>query len=103
MSPDQTEESRVQLRGLELIRVSEYLREQFSKINTRFDLRTGRSIQSLGFEDVQGFDGLNAGFAVQSVITWFQNEQRNQVADQSRDSLQRALKIHSYVMAVMVF
>ncbi|WP_240314473.1 TcdA/TcdB pore-forming domain-containing protein [Vibrio tetraodonis] len=99
MSPDQTEESRVQLRGLELIKVSEYLREQFSKINTRFDLRTGRPVQSLGFEDVQGFDGLNAGFAVQSVITWFQNEQRNQVADQSRDSLQRALQIHSYVMA----
>ncbi|MBU2895860.1 hypothetical protein KO511_04015 [Vibrio hepatarius] len=99
ISPDRSEENRVQLRGLELFKVSEYLRRQFSNINTHFDLRTGRSTQPLGFEDVQGFDGLNAGFAVQSVITWFQNEQRSQVVDQSRDSLQRALQIHSYVMA----
>ena len=99
VSPDGSIEQRVQVQGRELVKVSEYLHEQYANLKTRFDLRTGQRVPSFEFEDVQGLDGLNAGFAVQSVITWFQNEKRSQVSGETSSALQKALEIHSYVMA----
>ncbi|EDP60161.1 TcdA/TcdB pore-forming domain-containing protein [Vibrio sp. AND4] len=99
VSPDGSAEKTVQVQGRELIEVSEYLHEQYANVNSHFDLRTGQRASTFEFEDVQGFDGLNAGFAVQSVITWFQNEQRSQVSGEKSSALQKALEIHSYVMA----
>ena len=99
VSPDGVMEQRVQIQGRELIQVSEYLHEQYANVKARFDLRTGQRVPTFEFEDVQGFDGLNAGFAVQSVITWFQNEKRSEISGEKNSALQKALEIHSYVMA----
>ncbi|AUI88759.1 hypothetical protein BS333_18345 [Vibrio azureus] len=102
VDPISEQQVRVEVLGRDLVEVNRYLNEQYVSMNSRYDLTSGQKIQSFEFEDVQGMDGLNAAFAVQSVITWYQNQQREQLSVQHNDSLLRALKVHSYVMATQI-
>mgnify|MGYP001193980265 CR=1 FL=1 len=102
VSPDGIEEKRVEVAGTELVKVRDYLSEQFSSMKTSHNVASGERLNAFQFEDAEGVDGLNAAFAVQSIITWFQEKQRNQVSDPASESLRRALEIHSYVMAAQI-
>ncbi|PNQ54460.1 hypothetical protein C1141_15765, partial [Vibrio agarivorans] len=102
VDPIGEQQKRVEILGRDLVVVNQYLNDQYSSMKSRYDMQSGQKIQSFEFEDVQGIDGLNAAFAVQSVITWYQNEQRAQLAVEHNDSLLRALKVHSYVMATQI-
>lgn len=67
-------------------------------IKTRYTYANGELLPRHGVAEVEHVDGLNSAFAVQSIISWFQNKSRSSVAGQHLpQGLSQALRVHTYV------
>lgn len=67
-------------------------------IKTRYTYSDGALLPRHGVAEVEHLDGLNSAFAVQSIITWFQNKGRSSVAgSQLTQGLGQALAVHTYI------
>ncbi|WP_340613510.1 TcdA/TcdB pore-forming domain-containing protein [Xenorhabdus thailandensis] len=75
-----------------------FVDEHILTLGKHFDLERGKlQFNGVGGE-VAPVDGLNAGFAVQTLIQWFADKNRNDAThDNVSPDLATALKIHSYL------
>ncbi|WP_025127307.1 TcdA/TcdB pore-forming domain-containing protein [Pseudomonas sp. PH1b] len=80
-----------------------FVDEHMRVFNQHFTLEHGQIRPRAGVSEASGVDGLNAGFAVQTLIQWFADKNRKDAGQgtQSPD-LATALKIHSYLGLVQI-
>ncbi|WP_325984643.1 TcdA/TcdB pore-forming domain-containing protein [Pseudomonas protegens] len=75
-----------------------FVDEHMSVLNEHFTLEHGQIRPRGGVGEVAHVDGLNAGFAVQTLIQWFADKNRKDAAQGVvSPDLATALKIHSYL------
>ncbi|MFJ7142915.1 TcdA/TcdB pore-forming domain-containing protein [Pseudomonas protegens] len=75
-----------------------FVDEHMSVLNEHFTLEHGQIRPRGGVGEVAHVDGLNAGFAVQTLIQWFADKNRKDAAQGvASPDLATALKIHSYL------
>ncbi|MGW7678901.1 TcdA/TcdB pore-forming domain-containing protein [Shewanella sp. S23-S33] len=67
-------------------------------IKTRYTYSDGVLLPRYGVAEVEHVDGLNSAFAVQSIITWFQNKSRSSATGGNLSKgLGQALAVHTYI------
>ncbi|MBI6549676.1 TcdA/TcdB pore-forming domain-containing protein [Xenorhabdus lircayensis] len=75
-----------------------FVDEHMRTLGQHFTLERGQIRPKGGVGEASPVDGLNAGFAVQTLIQWFADKNRNDAAHGiSSPDLATALKIHSYL------
>ncbi|MDX7990831.1 TcdA/TcdB pore-forming domain-containing protein [Xenorhabdus littoralis] len=75
-----------------------FIDEHMRTLGQHFTLERGQIRHNGGVGEAAPIDGLNAGFAVQTLIQWFANKNRNDAEHGiSSPDLSTALKIHSYL------
>ncbi|MCC8421433.1 insecticidal toxin MCF [Photorhabdus thracensis] len=75
-----------------------FVDKHMSVLNEHFTLEHGRMRPRGGVSEAMPVDGLNAGFAVQTLIQWFADKNRHNVASGvTSPDLATALKVHSYL------
>ncbi|AOM39799.1 TcdA/TcdB pore-forming domain-containing protein [Xenorhabdus hominickii] len=75
-----------------------FIDEHMFTLNQHFTLERGQIRPKGGVSEVASVDGLNAGFAVQTLIQWFADKNRHDAANGITSlDLATALKIHSYL------
>ncbi|PHM44306.1 TcdA/TcdB pore-forming domain-containing protein [Xenorhabdus szentirmaii] len=80
------------------IKFRHFIDEHMRTLGQHFTLERGQIQHNGGVGEAAPIDGLNAGFAVQTLIQWFANKNRNDAAQGiSSPDLATALKIHSYL------
>ncbi|SFU32281.1 TcdA/TcdB pore-forming domain-containing protein [Xenorhabdus koppenhoeferi] len=80
------------------VKFRHFIDEHMHTLNQHFTLERGQIRHNGGVGEAAPVDGLNAGFAVQTLIQWFANKNRNDAAHGiSSPDLAAALKIHSYL------
>ncbi|WP_445493516.1 insecticidal toxin MCF [Photorhabdus sp. SF281] len=80
-----------------------FVDEHISVLNEHFTLEHGRMRPRGGVGEVAPVDGLNAGFAVQTLIQWFADKNRHDAASGvASPDLATALKVHSYLNFVQM-
>ncbi|NRF16305.1 cytotoxin Mcf [Vibrio coralliilyticus] len=72
--------------------------DALESIKRRYQYHEGTLVARHGVTDVEHVDGLNSAFAVQSILSWFNNKSRTQVAGHRlAKGLHTALEVHTYV------
>lgn len=67
-------------------------------LKTRYTYSDGTLLPLHGVAEVEHVDGLNSAFAVQSIITWFQNKSRSSATGGNlSQGLGQALAVHTYI------
>uniref|UniRef100_UPI0036DC639E insecticidal toxin MCF n=1 Tax=Photorhabdus sp. RM322S TaxID=3342825 RepID=UPI0036DC639E len=80
-----------------------FVDEHISVLNEHFTLEHGRIRPRGGVGEAVPVDGLNAGFAVQTLIQWFSDKNRHDAASGvASPDLATALKVHSYLNFVQM-
>ncbi|MBS9438247.1 cytotoxin [Photorhabdus noenieputensis] len=80
-----------------------FVDEHMSVLNEHFTLEHGRMRPRGGVGEAAPVDGLNAGFAVQTLIQWFSDKSRHNAASGVvSPDLATALKVHSYLNFVQM-
>lgn len=75
-----------------------FVDEHMRVFNEHFTLEHGQIRPRAGVGEAPAVDGLNAGFAVQTLIQWFADKNRQEAAQGTlAPDLATALKIHSYL------
>ncbi|PHM48847.1 TcdA/TcdB pore-forming domain-containing protein [Xenorhabdus miraniensis] len=75
-----------------------FVDEHMSTLGQHFTLKNGQIQPKGGVSEGAPIDGLNAGFAVQTLIQWFADKNRHDAAHGiASPDLATALKIHSYL------
>ncbi|MDC9590610.1 TcdA/TcdB pore-forming domain-containing protein [Xenorhabdus sp. XENO-10] len=75
-----------------------FVDEHMLTLSQHFTLERGQIRPKGGVGEVAPVDGLNAGFAVQTLIQWFADKNRNDAAHGiASPDLATALKVHSYL------
>jgi len=75
-----------------------YYEGELDKLKKTYNFSGGELSLNEGITDVEHVDGLNAGIAVQTILTWFNNRSRSAAAgDSLPQGLHTALKVHSYI------
>ncbi|MEK1913386.1 MAG: TcdA/TcdB pore-forming domain-containing protein, partial [Pseudomonas chlororaphis] len=75
-----------------------FVDEHMRVFNQHFTLEHGQIRPRAGISEASPVDGLNAGFAVQTLIQWFADKNRKDAAQGTvSPDLATALKIHSYL------
>ncbi|AJO79288.1 TcdA/TcdB pore-forming domain-containing protein [Pseudomonas sp. MRSN 12121] len=75
-----------------------FVDEHMSVLNRHFSLEHGQIRPRAGVGEAAPVDGLNAGFAVQTLIQWFADRNRKDASQGTvSPDLATALKIHSYL------
>ncbi|MGY1448442.1 TcdA/TcdB pore-forming domain-containing protein [Pseudomonas chlororaphis] len=80
-----------------------FVDEHMRVFNQHFTLEHGQIRPRAGVSEASPVDGLNAGFAVQTLIQWFADKNRKDTAQGTvSPDLATALKIHSYLGLVQI-
>ncbi|MGZ0703177.1 TcdA/TcdB pore-forming domain-containing protein [Pseudomonas piscis] len=80
-----------------------FVDEHMRVFNEHFTLEHGQIRPRAGVGEAPAVDGLNAGFAVQTLIQWFADKNRKDAAQGTvSPDLATALKIHSYLGLVQI-
>ncbi|RXU65576.1 cytotoxin [Pseudomonas protegens] len=80
-----------------------FVDEHMRVFTEHFTLEHGQIRPRAGVGEAPAVDGLNAGFAVQTLIQWFADKHRQDAAQGSTSAdLATALKIHSYLGLVQI-
>ncbi|MBS9439733.1 hypothetical protein EAE91_22080 [Photorhabdus noenieputensis] len=101
---DQPEETRwVNSGDATFIEFRRFIDEQVLTLGQHFTLEHGRIQPKGGIGEAAPVDGLNAGFAIQTLIQWFADKNRNDAAcGIASPDLATALKVHSYLNLVQM-
>ncbi|WP_323853779.1 TcdA/TcdB pore-forming domain-containing protein [Xenorhabdus koppenhoeferi] len=96
---DNLEETRwVSSNDATFVEFRHFIDKHMRTLSQHFTLERGQIRHNGGVGEAAPVDGLNAGFAVQTLIQWFANKNRNDAANGiSSPDLSAALKIHSYL------
>ncbi|AYA40386.1 hypothetical protein HZS38_07815 [Xenorhabdus nematophila] len=95
---DNLEEKWVSSNDDTFVKFRHFIDEHMRTLSQHFTLERGQMRHKGGVGEAAPIDGLNAGFAVQTLIQWFANKNRNDAAHGiSSPDLATALKIHSYL------
>ncbi|PHM45854.1 toxin B [Xenorhabdus mauleonii] len=80
------------------VKFRHFIDEHMHTLGQHFTLERGQIRHNGGVGEAAPVDGLNSGFAVQTLIQWFTNKNRSDAAHGiSSPDLATALKIHSYL------
>ncbi|WP_207626917.1 insecticidal toxin MCF [Photorhabdus stackebrandtii] len=80
-----------------------FVNEHMSVLNEHFTLEHGQMRPRGGVGEAAPVDGLNAGFAVQTLIQWFSDKSRHDAANgEVSPDLATVLKVHSYLNFVQM-
>lgn len=85
-------------------RFKQYYDNAITKLKNSFNFKEGEvpSIKH-NLTEAEGINGLNAAFAVQSIVTWLNEKQRNSLKDNTMPlNLTKALEIHGYVNLLQI-
>ncbi|WP_387465383.1 insecticidal toxin MCF [Photorhabdus sp. RM323S] len=101
---DQPEQTRWLVTGDNtFVEFRRFVDEHMSVLNEHFTLEHGRMRPRGGVGETAPVDGLNAGFAVQTLIQWFSDKNRHDAANGvASPDLATALKVHSYLNFVQM-
>ncbi|MDX7987581.1 hypothetical protein FE392_09590 [Xenorhabdus sp. 12] len=95
---DTLEEMWINSRNDTFVKFRHFIDEHMRTLTRHFTLERGQIRHNGGIGEAAPIDGLNAGFAVQTLIQWFADKNRNDAAHGiSSPDLATALKIHSYL------
>ncbi|SFU58484.1 insecticidal toxin [Xenorhabdus koppenhoeferi] len=95
---DTLEEKWISSKDDTFVKFRHFIDKHMHTRNQHFTLGRGQKRHNFIAGEAASVDGLNAGFAVQSLIHWFANKNRNYAAlGISSPDLATALKIHSYL------
>ncbi|WP_167404836.1 TcdA/TcdB pore-forming domain-containing protein [Vibrio penaeicida] len=76
----------------------QHFEESLGRLKENYRYSEGELIRRANISDVEHVDGLNAAFAVQTILTWFNNHSRTAAANDSLpNGLSKALKVHTYI------
>lgn len=79
-------------------RFKQHFEESLGLLKKNYRYSEGELIRSANISDVEHVDGLNVAFAVQTILTWFNNHSRTTAADDSLpNGLSKALEVHTYI------
>lgn len=94
-----SEETRwVNTEDVTFVEFRRFMDERLRTISSQFSLEKGQLHRQYSVGDVDSIDGLNAGFALQSLIEWFANKSRENAAEEKVSSdLATALTVHCYL------
>ncbi|MCW7548214.1 cytotoxin [Photorhabdus sp. APURE] len=101
---DQPEETRwVSSGDAAFIEFRRFVDEHMLTLGQHFTLERNQIRPKAGVNEAAPVDGLNAGFAVQTLIQWFADKNRNDAAHGiASPDLATALKVHSYLNFVQM-
>ncbi|OWO79997.1 hypothetical protein B5C26_19355 [Photorhabdus luminescens] len=101
---DQPEETRwVNSGDATFIEFRRFVNEHMLTLGQHFTLEHGQVRPKGNVGEVAPVDGLNAGFAIQTLIQWFADKNRNDAAQGiASPDLATALKVHSYLNFVQM-
>ncbi|WP_448511499.1 insecticidal toxin MCF [Photorhabdus laumondii] len=101
---DQPEQTRWLITGdSTFVEFRRFIDEHMGVLNEHFTLEHGRMRPRGGVGEAAPVDGLNAGFAVQTLIQWFADKNRHDAASGViSPDLATALKVHSYLNLVQM-
>ena len=75
-----------------------YYEDALGKLKKSYSFSDGELSRHPGVTDVEHVDGLNAAFAVQAILSWFNNHSRTAAAnDALPQGLNKALEVHTYI------
>jgi len=76
----------------------EHYNGKLASVRQQYQAIKEKNASSVNFNDVEAIDGLNAGIIVKTLISWFANKSRHDVASNAMPStLNTALQVHTYV------
>lgn len=76
----------------------EHYNGKLASVSQQYQVLKEKNASSVNFNDVEAIDGLNAGIIVKTLISWFANKSRHDVASNAMPStLNTALQVHTYV------
>ncbi|MCW7763107.1 TcdA/TcdB pore-forming domain-containing protein [Photorhabdus luminescens] len=101
---DQPKETRwVNSSDATFIEFRRFVNEHMLTLGQHFTLEHGQVRPKVNVGEVAPVDGLNAGFAIQTLIQWFADKNRNDAAQGiASPDLATALKVHSYLNFVQM-